>query len=189
VTSDLFRRLLSAVFSERHVRLAVQLRIEKDWVAHAEGLLKVTVTAPEDYHLSYMDIFRKIDRTLRHASQAIYVVCDEEGLPFPKELIRREVKSEFGFDLIWKSDILPSIRLFSMSALELSLIDFEMALQAEYFVGLTRSTFSNNVSWEKFCRTGADVQTHYIYNKIGDALARRVDNGVFADPGAATAEK
>ena len=67
--------------------------------------------------------------------------------------------------------------LAALSTLETSILDFEVALQAPIFVGLSRSTFSNMVSFEALCRTRKPAPHHYIYNFPGDQLGRRCDNG------------
>jgi hypothetical protein len=185
-SSELFHKIDNEIFGNLNVKLVVQLRIEKDWKNHASGMLKATIKESEDYDISFQTIFFKIFNTLKDISGPIYIVCDERGLPFSKEEIRIAVKSEFNYDLYWKSDFLSKVDFEKLSVLERSLIDFEMAIQSEYFVGLTRSTFSNKVCWHKRCREGIDVRTHYIYNNVGPTLSRRYDNGVFPDPFRAT---
>lgn len=64
-----------------------------------------------------------------------------------------------------------------MTILDLSLLDFEMAVRAPYFVGLSRSTFSDLAGFERVCRTRRNLENHYIYNVPGDGLGRRMDNG------------
>ena len=64
-----------------------------------------------------------------------------------------------------------------LTRLDLSLIDFEIAKHSRRFVGLTSSTFSNMLGIEKFANTGQPVTGHYIYNRLGDAVVERKDNG------------
>lgn len=69
-----------------------------------------------------------------------------------------------------------------MTALDASLIDFEIARTAEFFVGLSRSTFANLVSFERFCLAYSNKNRDFIYNLPGPTLGRRVDAGTSDDP-------
>jgi hypothetical protein len=184
--SDLFRRLADAVFGARGIGLVAQLRIEEDWGRHSRHFLSGVLGDAEDYAPSFRDIMAKLVRTLPE-TRAIYVVSDEAALPVPKDEIRAAVRDDFGIELCWKSDILPAEALGALSLLELSMLDFEMALAAQSFVGMSRSTFSNMAAFERFARTRAPVRDHYIYNLPGPALARRHDNGAFSAPEMAAA--
>ncbi len=138
---------------------------------------------------SFTDIIRKICDTPSLDASLIYVVCDEAALPVNKSEIRDTARSEFGAELYWKSDFLPSDELDQLSLLSLSCLDFEMAVGAESFVGLSRSTFSNMVSLEKYARTGAPAEHQYIYNLAGPGVALRTDNGAFSVPKLAVASE
>jgi hypothetical protein len=185
--SELFRQVSDATFERGHVGLVVQLRIESDWVHHTALRLTPTVGRTEHNLPSFRDIMAKLSNTLPRDASGIYVVCDEAALPVDKEEIRRVVKQDFDLSLVWKSDFLSDDQLSNLSPLDLSILDFEMALTAESFVGMTRSTFSNMVSFEKYARTRAPVQNHYVYNGLGPRLALRTDNGAFSFPDLAAA--
>lgn len=178
--SRLTARLADLAFRERGIRVAVQLRIEKEWAPHAARWFTPEVGTTEDNVLSHGEIIRKIRDTAIDIGSQIYVVCDEPGLPVPKAQIRDEIRDEFGVELIWKSDLLPAEELAQLSPLQLSMLDFEMCVAAESFVGLSRSSFSNMVALEKYARRRAPVERHYIYNVAGPSLASRHDNGAFA---------
>ncbi len=183
--SKIFEELYNRIFVEKKAPVALQLRIEQDWVEHSVGL-KSELGDAEDFCIPYIYIFSKVFNTFGCTIDSLYIVSDEGNLSVDKETIRSTVISTFGYKIYWKSDFIEPLFINRMSALDLSILDFEMAVRADYFVGLTRSTFSNNVSWEKHCRTQVDVTTHYIYNNALDSLSLRTDNGMYSDPEQAT---
>jgi len=174
------RSLSRDVFQKRGIRIVAQLRIETDWITYSSNDLTPSIGTSEDYAPGFRQIIDKIRNSLPDWEAGIYVVCDEGALPQPKEKIRAAARSELGVELCWKSDFLPPDQWAEMLAIDASLLDFEMASQAPSFVGLTRSTFSNLVTLERFARTRAHVTSHYIYNLPGPTLARRRDNGTHA---------
>lgn len=182
--SPLLHRLKQVVFHEKQVSLVVQLRIEKDWAAYTERTLNAILSPQEDYKPGFHEIFDKIAASLPDQKN-IYVVCDESDLPVGKDEIRHAVKERFGITLTWKSDILSEGDLNTLSLLEQSVIDFEMAVAARGFVGMSRSTFANMACFESFCRQGAVPRHHFIYNLPGARLGRRADSGAALAPNAA----
>lgn len=186
--AGLAQRVIDAAFSRQGIRLALQLRIETDWADHVAHRLGPAIAVVEDNGPTFPEIVRKICNTAPvNGRPGIYVVCDEAALPVPKEGIRGAIRREFGIDLFWKSDLIAQDELAKLSLLDLSMLDFELCLAAELFVGLTRSTFSNMVALEKYSRTEARVERHYIYNMLGSRLALRTDNGAFEVPELAAA--
>ena len=185
--SRVLQHLAGEVFGRKRVRTVAALRIESDWATHAALRLATTVGEPEDYNPSFRDILGKIKNTLSDLESEIYVVCDEAALPVSKDEIRSVVKADLGIDLCWKSDLVSPDVLQALSILDRSLLDFEMAIAGERFVGLSRSTFSNLVSFEKYARTRSSVTTDYVYNLRGPRLGLRTDNGAFCEPALATA--
>ena len=177
--SDELRHLKESVFSTRQVAIVAQLRIEKDWTGYISNILSNIIGNSEQNLLPVDAIIGKIKTSISAPTSDIYVVSDEAGLPIPKEEIRDLVKNNFGIDLHWKSDFLSDSSLRNLSLLDLSLMDFEVAIESKIFVGLSRSTFSSAVSLEKYSRTRSDVKQHYIYNADGITLAERDDNGAF----------
>ena len=184
--SATLRRISNVALRQLNIRLVAQMRIEKDWDFHTVHRLRPVVGDSEDNALSFWEIIAKIKGTFPD-ELSIYVVCDEAALPAPKEEIRRAVKQDFAIDLYWKTDLLTPDELGDFSLLDLSLFDFEVAVGAGSFVGLTRSTFSNMVSLEKYARTGISPDRHYIYNRKGPGLALRKDSGAFSYPELASA--
>jgi len=179
--SYLLRKLASDVFEQAGVSVMAQFRVETDWEKYSDRNLAGKVDAREDYLLTPQAIVAKILATLP-GTKTIYVACDEHALTVPKASIRQVCREQFGVDLLWKSDFFGTFELSALNFLDLSLIDFEMALRAPVFVGISRSTFSNNATFEKYCLSGSDVSTHYIYNTTEDRLWLRTDNGVVPDP-------
>jgi len=175
--SDTLRKLSTAVFADQAIRLVVQLRIEKDWARYSADTLAQSVHPSEEYHPSFLQIMQKIRNTLGHEADAAYVVCDEADLPVSKDEIREAVMATCGIRLVWKSDVLAEAELAAFTSLDRSILDFEMAVSAPVFTGLSRSTFSNMVSFEVLCRTRKPAPRHYIYNLPGERLGRRCENG------------
>lgn len=178
-------QLTHTIFDRPVPVVAAQFRIEADWQQHSAKDLDPRLEGKEDYCISYDRILTKIHNSLPDA-KSIYVVCDEPALLVPKQIIREHAISCFGIELIWKSDFLTRFEMEAFTALDLSIIDFEMAAVPARFVGMSRSTFSNMVTFDKFCRTRAHVEGHYVYNMLGDALGRRTDDGRSPSPLMAT---
>lgn len=183
--SYMARCLRSDVFDRQNVSVSAQFRIELDWERHCRENLSVVHKAPEDMLISFDQIVGKIYKTLPGVSR-IYVICDEPALPVDKQTIRNAVRREFNVDLIWKSDLLTRFDLDILTPLHLSLLDFEIAMNSEVFVGITRSTFSNMATLSKCALKEAPVKSHYVYNLVGPILGLRTDNGAFSDPVKAT---
>ena len=185
--SELFRGLANDVFRRHDIRAVAALRIESDWARHCTNKLAWKAGPGEDNALSFREILTKIMRSISNDHRGIYVTSDEPALPARKDEIRGIARKEFGIELSWKSDFLSPQDVQSLSPLDLSLIDFEIAVAAERFVGISRSTFSKLVSFEKYARTRAHVQSHFIYNVVGPGLAIRKDNGAHQIPQLAAA--
>ncbi len=184
-SSFLVRHLLPAVYDRQGPVIAAHFRIEADWHHHSAKDLGPRLAGTEDYCIPYEQILDKIKATLP-GTRTIYVVCDEPTLLVPKQLMQEHAANQYGFELIWKSDILTGFELRAFNPLDLSIIDFEIVSAAECFVGMSRSTFSNMVTFDRFCRTGRHVDNHYVYNLLGGALGRRTDDGRSPSPIVAT---
>lgn len=162
------------------VDVVAQFRIETDWKKHSDAM-KAKQTKPEDIYLPPNEIVRKILNTLP-ATKVILVTSDEAAMPWTKQQIAADAQAEFGVRLLWKSDILTATELASFNNLELSLIDLELAMASRCFVGLTRSTFANMVTFRKFARSRDMVKTDYFYNTATAFLGQRHDNGGWDHP-------
>jgi hypothetical protein len=172
-----FNKLRAAVFRLAAIRVVVQLRVEKDWNRYATGTLATMLPETEDYNPSFLEIIGKVRTELGPECDTVFIVCDEADLPTSKAAIRDAVMARYGVRLVWKSDVLATEELDTLSTLERSILDFELSIQAPVFVGLSRSTFSNMVSFESLCRHRVQPTRHYIYNVPGEHLGRRRDNG------------
>lgn len=180
--SDLARRIRGQVFSDRGVQVVLQLRVEIDWVRYASTSLVPTYSAIEEVELSFASIIRKTREGLPASETGIYITSDEAYLPFGKTVIADVTRKDLGIDLIFKSDLLTSDEQRALTRLEMSLLDFEMAVSAPFYVGQSRSTFSNLVGLERFARRRSPISNHYIYNIKGPALGQRTDNGAYGVP-------
>jgi hypothetical protein len=180
-------RLKDRLFGELGIQTVAQFRIEVDWMVHAAGALKASVKTPEDYAIGFERITEKIARSLPQ-ERNILVVCDEKAAPHSKDEMRQVCLDRFQVNLFWKSDFLTADDETSLNSLQRSIIDFELAVASKHFVGLTRSTFSNLVTFHKYAKAGTKtVTTDYIYNNNNDELSLRTDNGGHVTPANATA--
>jgi hypothetical protein len=180
------KRLMGSVFGHYDIDTVVQLRIEEDWVIHSNNHMKLVVHQPEDYNITAPQIILKLKKTFPECERA-YVTCDERYIFAPKQQISQDVRNETGVEIIWKSDILSVEEFQSLPPVTTSLVDFEIAKTADRFVGLTRSTFANLVTFERFARSFRDCGRDFAYNVPGKRLARRTDRGGQDNPYAACA--
>jgi hypothetical protein len=176
VSHPAFRGLRDFVFGSLGIDMVVQLRIESDWRDHFEYTLRPIIGGAEDNGIGFAEILSKVRNTFPDLKM-IYATSDENAMLSSKNEIRTFCRSRFGLELLWKSDLLNPALTGSLTPLDLSLIDFEMAKYSPRFVGLTSSTFSNLLCVEKFANTGKPVTGHYIYNHLGDMVVERRDNG------------
>jgi hypothetical protein len=173
-------RIICAVKSEG-IQLACQLRIENDWQAYAEETLAERIRGVEDYNLSFDGIFSKLDNTDGIGRESkLFACCDEENLPVDKREIIAYCEERYGKRLFFKS-CLQELAAIGDTRTALSLIDFEVCLSLPYFVGLTRSTFSNLLCFTKLV-TSREPWRHYIYNHPSDVLMPRRDGGCTISP-------
>ncbi len=172
----IMKHLIEDIFVRNAIEVVAQFRIEADWDRHCGITLDALLTEPEDYHLAFDQIAAKIARTLPDVKK-ILVLCDEAAVAMPKSQMADICRTRFGVELFWKSDFLTGFELAKLNNLELSMIDFELALRGKHYVGITRSTFSNAVTMTKYIVTGKPVTGDYIYNNTDLRLARRTDNG------------
>lgn len=180
-SSYIMTKLKQDIFEFHGIDTVAQLRIESDWKFHSAVTLEPTLKEPEDYLLPYDRIVAKIVKTLPNTKRML-VVTDEAAMETTKGEIADVCRSKFGIQLFWKSDFLTPFETNRLNNLELSLIDFELATRGTYFIGLTRSTFSNTVTFQKYIRTSRLVTTDYIYNNNSLRLSRRTDNGGYDNP-------
>jgi hypothetical protein len=174
-----FLDLKNFVFNSLGIDTVVQFRIESDWRGHFEHTLRPILGDSEDNGIGFLEILSKIRNTFPNL-RILYATSDENAMLSSKNEIREACRSRFGIELLWKSDLLDPSLTAQLTPLDLSLIDFEIAKYSRRFVGLTSSTFSNMLGIEKFAGTGQQVTGHYIYNRLGDVVVERKDNGFTA---------
>ncbi|ACL61101.1 O-fucosyltransferase family protein [Methylobacterium nodulans] len=195
VASDLFRSLIprvtssfvfyslcNEIFVKRGIRTVAQLRIEEDWFHYCNANLRPSLGDTEDYYITADKIISKIKKSGLTQGEDVFVVCDEKYIFAPKSVIKEEIIAQTGINTIWKSDIIPHSVFEKLPALTTSLIDFELAVRAQNFVGLSRSTFSNQVSFERFARMTCCGGGDYVYDKPGELLGKRTDFGTQITP-------
>jgi hypothetical protein len=158
--------------------LVAQFRIEADWKKHCEDNLSRHCPDSEENYLTAEAILGKI-RRVHDKAKLLYVVCDETGLPMPPAEMKALAKDKFDLQLTFKSDYLSVFEQAMLSRLHLWLLDFEFATFSRNFIGNSRSTFSCLATLERYCREGADVKDHTIYNAPGPSVRRRTDNGCY----------
>jgi hypothetical protein len=184
--SEIMDRLQREVFEARGVQVVLHLRIEKDWAQYARTSLYPVLGKREEYAPSFQRVMEKVAASLPEASRGVYVACDEGDLPVTRDFMRQTALRDFSIELVWKSDILDGPGSVGRSSLVNSLLDFEMALKSPIFVGLTRSTFSNLVTYEKYSRTYDGGIRHFIYDTNQSLLFPRKDYGAGSSPRVAT---
>ena len=151
--------------------VALQLRIERDWQTY---LLKKFGTLNrlndrEEITVDPRRIFKKCSNTAG-IPKKIWVCCDEDDLIIPVNELKF-IALEFDYELLFKSDLPKSI-LIPTSRLKRSLIDFQVASMLPYYVGLTRSSFSQTL-WFLKHSDSLPGSKHYIFNNPGESLLLR----------------
>jgi hypothetical protein len=174
-SNPILQRVKDFVFASLGIELTIQLRIEHDWQVHAQNLRSVLGDA-EDYGIGFIEILSKVKKTFPDLRLA-YVTSDENSMPASKDEIRAFSRTRCGIDLLWKSDLLGDAHLEQLNPLDLSMIDYEIAMYCPRFVGQTASTFANILCLEKFAKTRKNVTGQFIYNCPGDTVRERSDNG------------
>lgn len=170
--SDILKSLSHHIFNEMGIKHVIQMRIENDWQAYSSSVLKSF--SEEDNLPTPLKIISKVKEKFKKSFSSALILCDESNMSIKKEEIKKIVMNEFGVNVVWKSDF---IDIKNMDKLTLSLIDFCLASEGEYFVGTSQSTFSCFVTFEKYCKTRSNVCNHYIYNGKSGGIDERFDNG------------
>lgn len=180
--SALFQNIADQIFNKNSINTVVQTRYEEDWRIHSQYNLDPVLGGGEDYCISPSSIIMKVKNSLSDTGGRVYVSCDERYMPAHKEHMRQEILKATGIETLWKSDFLDEVTFNEMTPLDASLIDFEIARLSDRFVGLSRSTFANLVSFERFAVAYRNRNVDYIYNLPGPTLGKRVDAGTSDDP-------
>lgn len=147
-----------AIFNS--LKLALQIRIESDWVAYAKnksGIKEETllVTPTE-----IIDMLKKSD-----LDGPLFFTTGENQDNFKKELSNSGIDSFYFYDKKLEYEINAAI-------------NFEICCRADKFIGLSRSTFSNLITLK---RTLNNKNESYIYN-YKKTILKRVDKGLYPSP-------
>lgn len=177
--SQILQDLAGEIYSTLGVTVAAQFRIEQDWERHCRTNSSLQ-SANEQNYLSAEDIVKKIISLIPDIKR-MFVTCDEPALPSPKEIIKKTILDRYGIDLLFKSDYLTEGNLEKFNATERSLIDFDLGVKANLFVGTSRSTFSNLIALQSFAARRRIIVNQFIYNTSGVSITQRRDNGCYAD--------
>ena len=153
---------------------ALQLRIERDWQEYLMKKFGGTnlVVGSQEITVDVDRIFEKCAKTddLQGRS-SVWCCCDEEDLLVSKDILKAQA-ALMGYKIYFKTD-LPSSISIPLERTKKSILDFSVCMGLDIYVGLTRSTFSNQlflINQNGKCAKGAK---HYIYNNVGDALLKR----------------
>lgn len=158
--------------------LPLQLRIERDWQNYLTA--KPSRADNGDTTTDPRRIFAKIAAAGLGTDQPILACCDEDDLLHDRAELKRDAR-DFGLDLVFKSEIEQKLAIPS-SRVQRTAIDFGICLEAERYVGLSRSSFSNMLCLVKSLDTYPVHPAHFIYNAPGDVVVLRQDYGLGADP-------
>jgi hypothetical protein len=153
---------------------ALQLRIERDW---QEYLVKKF--GGFNLIVGSQEITVDVDRILGKCAKtndildrsSIWCCCDEEDLLVSKDVLKAQA-ALFGYKLYFKTD-LPSNIILPQERTKKSVVDFAVCMGLDTYVGLTRSTFSNQLFLMNQFGKCAKGAKHYIYNNVGDNLLQR----------------
>lgn len=175
-----FTRLCTSIFDVENITIVNQLRIEEDWRIHCQYNLDPTIHDPEDYNITASEIVLKTRDTL--STSKIFASCDERYIHISRSDLAKEILDQTGVQVLFKSDFLESTITQKMRPIDTSLLDFELAKVARKFVGMSRSTFANLATFERYCMRYSDLGDDFIYNVIGKKLGRRTDLGRKVNP-------
>ena len=126
---------------------------------------------------NYLSILKRVKNTL--GPRAIFICCDENNLGIAKEVVKTEVRQRFDMLSFFKSDFVPGGKLAGMNNLDKSLLDYEIACSAECFIGVSSSSFSSMISFERHVDRSNETTLDYIYDVPGFHVAHRTDRGTF----------
>ncbi|MBE5201829.1 hypothetical protein IG612_04200 [Pectobacterium sp. FL60-S17] len=178
--SDFFKFLIPSKYMKEKIDFFIdqsqpidavcQLRIEDDWPldVNASWQEKQGSTKLPSQLTRSMVIFEKIYNTLP-SLKYIYVAYDKNGLKIPFTSISDTVDEKFGFKLKTKH---PSVlkRSNPKNALEASIIDFEISVSVDIYIGTEMSSFTLLSNITKENRDGHPLQQRYHYNTKRDYL-------------------
>lgn len=161
--------------------LGLQLRIEKDWHVHIDRKLYKGEVGFRHYTLQ--DILTKIvnNKIIGCRYKKILACCDIRSLELPPQELKFIAKEQFGIDLFFRE--IDTNSFFNSGNIKNAMLDFEICLNLESYVGLSHSTFSNLLCVTKSAITEFHAHPdHYIYNSSDDFVKKRYDFGTHSEP-------
>jgi len=148
--------------------IGVHFRIESDWRLYSKKIARkrpgIAIFIPAS---QIVEMIRKEWKDAQH----VFFSCGETHEQVSRDLKAREFTPTHYFNQDFEYEVNAAI-------------NFELLCQCKYFVGTTRSSFSNMICLHRAMQ-GKDC---YIYNH-GDKLAQRMDYGIHCTPTAATIKK
>lgn len=135
---------------------AIQIRTESDWVKHSKN----TVVAEDETLLINVDKLIKMVSELSFVERLFFTSGENHEI-----LLNTFNKFNYNSDFFYNTNYEYEIN---------AAINFEICCQSKYFIGLSRSTYSNLISLK---RALLNNDNSYIYN-LGDKIYRRIDKGL-----------
>lgn len=145
--------------------IAIHARIEQDWFDYAN---KKEVPDYEQIFVPKETILARFMNSELSNTKTIYLSTAYQG----KDLI--DMWTAKGFLAYSAVNVKKNLNYHMASA-----IDFDICVNAQKFVGHSRSSFSNMVTSLRYA-LGKDAS--YIYNLNGDTIYQRYDGGIYLDP-------
>lgn len=161
---------------------ALQLRIERDWQEYLVKKFGASnlIVGDQEITVDVDRIFGKVAKTSELSGRtAIWCCCDEDDLLVSKDALKAQAAKQ-GYKLYFKTDLPASIEL-PQERTKRSMVDFAICMGLDTYVGLSRSTFSNQLLLMNQLGKCSKGAKHYIYNNVGEDLLQRTllrDSGV-----------
>ncbi|EHD19641.1 MULTISPECIES: hypothetical protein [Brenneria] len=176
---DFFKYLIPSAEMEKKINYFIaqsepydavcQLRIESDWPLGIEDSWKNKSSTVASSPLERCrNIFIKIKNTLPDIG-TMYVTYDKSAITCSFEEIVNLAQEEFSFRLKEKKSSAGEA-MHPKNSLEASVVDFEIAVHKDIFIGTNISTFTLLSSITRVCRGLSDQNHRYLYNIPGDLL-------------------
>lgn len=139
----------------------LQVRTESDWVAYSS--IKKTNTDGESILVNQNKILNMLSEF--NVLGELFFTSGENHDIIAQDLERIGLKSDYFFDATLEYEINAAI-------------NFEICCNADAFIGLSRSSYSNLISLKRAALLEND--NSYIYN-YNDVIIKRQDKGLFSD--------
>lgn len=179
LTLDYFKYLTPSAYMENKIKYftnqslpydaVCQLRIEDDWPLEVEDSWE---NQKKQITTSQIDrsriILRKIKNTYPDI-KTLYITYDKSGLQCNFQDIALMAKKEFELQLKEKH-YFNNDKNEPQNILEASMIDFEIAVNANIYIGASTSSFSSLSALTSLCREHNEESSRYFYDTNNDTL-------------------